>query len=110
MKWSQAVGLLVPLTVFALGMAGTAPAFSAEYSLYCRAQIVMSCKERCTARENLPIDVSLDFANKTGSYCRGTRCDDGKLEISERNGQWDSAPCRIFVLSDGFAALAEKLV
>ena len=78
---------------------GALPVAAADPSMSCRGQVILSCDKTCQAEENMPADVELDFAAKTGSFCRGEQCDDGILEFTEQAGQWDSAPYRIFTLS-----------
>lgn len=78
---------------------GSSPALSADALLYCRAQLILSCGRTCTAEDNQPADVSVDFSAKSGDYCRGEQCDEGKLEFVEKSGQWDTAPNRIFTLT-----------
>jgi len=90
--------LCLPSAVaFAVCLAA-APVLSAEPALYCRAQLILTCNAKCTAEDNSSVDVTIDFAGESGSYCRGERCDDGKLEFSEQSGQWDGH-YRIFTLS-----------
>jgi hypothetical protein len=97
--WASVVALAVGVGAQAAAGAESSAA-SADTSASCRAQVILSCEKNCTAEENMPADISLDFAGKTGSYCRGEQCDDGKLEFAEHPGQWDSVPYRVFTLTD----------
>lgn len=67
-------------------------------ALNCRAQIVLQCEATCDATQQ-PADLSLDFSRKTGSYCRGSRCDEADLWSTTASGQWDDAPYIAFRLS-----------
>jgi len=69
----------------------------AEAGLSCRTQIIYACTRTCTAKTG-PADLSLDFDKKSGRFCRGEQCDDGKLSFQDEKGQWNQAPYRIFQL------------
>ena len=73
---------------------------SAATALQCRAQVVFDCDKTCEAR-NQPADPSLDFKAKSGSFCRGEKCDDATLTSVDIPGQWDAEGYT------AFAALAE---
>lgn len=63
----------------------------------CRAQVLFTCKESCEVSQ-MPADLGLDLKTKSGSFCRGSRCDEGVLTISDHKGQWDDVTYRAFSL------------
>ena len=73
---------------------------SAATALQCRAQVVFACDKTCEAR-NQPADLSLDFKAKSGSFCRGEKCDDATLTSVDIPGQWDAKGYTAFALGGG---------
>lgn len=69
----------------------------AEAGLACRAQVVFSCRPDCKG-DTGPADLVLDFARKSGMFCRGERCDRGILAYYDENGLWNGLPHRVFSL------------
>jgi hypothetical protein len=78
-------------------VAGAASAADEPVAFSCRAQIVYDCTRDCT-QNTMPADLQLDIKAGRGSFCRGSRCDEGALVVSEAKGQWDDALYRIFRL------------
>jgi hypothetical protein len=80
---------------------------SPALALSCRSQLQLLCDGGKCHVEEAPADLDLDFSQRKGSFCRGERCDDGKVTFSDIAGQWDNRPYRSFALaSESFSTIS----
>lgn len=77
--------------------AAAIPAVAQAETLKCRAQVVFTCTTYCQDA-NQPADLSFDFTEGRGTFCRGSRCDEGIIETMTVKGQWDDRDYTMFGL------------
>jgi len=93
----MAIRSRAPCTMAMLFTAATTAAAAQPTAITCRAEFVYVCTTVCEVTP-APAEFSLDFKLKTGSYCRGSRCDDGRITVEPVSGQHDNMPYQVFSL------------
>lgn len=69
--------------------------------LNCRTQVSWDCSTSCEMNAG-PADLVLNSGEKTAEFCRGSRCDTGRLTVIDESGQWDDSTYSVFAV-DGTA-------
>lgn len=85
----------MPRLDFGLALVALSAASAAAEEIQCRAQISYACADVCETGVG-PADLTLDLAGGAATFCRGARCDGGRLETVEGAGQWNDEPYAVF--------------